>query len=240
MKKLSKRAKITFLSNIVIVVLVVIVMAVCFVPDKSFPIYGGKRITAIYHGNKSNANVSIMINVYENTKIVNDMVDVLTKKGVKATFFVGGCWADDNAETLKKIVSTGNELGNHGYFHKDHKTLSYDKNVEEIKLTGVVVKALCNADMTLFAPPSGSFSSTTLDACQDLKYTAIMWSKDTIDWRDKDTAIIYKRATSNPENGDLILMHPKEHTLKVLPDIIDFYLGKGFNLVTVSENIKEL
>jgi peptidoglycan/xylan/chitin deacetylase (PgdA/CDA1 family) len=67
-----------------------------------------------------------------------------------------------------------------------------------------------------------------------------MWSKDTIDWRDKDTAIIYKRATSNPENGDLILMHPKEHTLKVLPDIIDFYLGKGFNLVTVSENIKEL
>jgi hypothetical protein len=35
-------------------------------------------------------------------------------------------------------------------------------------------------------------------------------------------------------------MHPKEHTLKVLPDIIDFYLGKGFNLVTVSENIKEL
>jgi peptidoglycan/xylan/chitin deacetylase (PgdA/CDA1 family) len=64
-----------------------------------------------------------------------------------------------------------------------------------------------------------------------------MWSKDTIDWRDKDVNLIIKRATKNPENGDLILMHPKPHTLSALGEIIDFYIGLGFNVVTVGENV---
>ena len=240
MKKLTKKTKYTIASNISIIIMIAIIAIVCFIPSKSIPIYGGKKVSAIYRGNVAHQNVSIMINVYENANIVNDMIDVLVDKGVKATFFVGGCWADDNQETLNRIIKTNNELGNHGYFHKDHKSLSYEQNVQEIKLTGEIVKGLCGADLSLFAPPSGSFSVATLDACQDLKYTAIMWSKDTIDWRDKDVDLIYRRATQNPENGDLILMHPKAHTLQVLGKIIDFYLRNGFNVVTVSENIKEL
>lgn len=240
MKKLTKKVNINLLSNLIIVFLVVTVFAVSFLPQKSAPIYGGSRVNAIYNGNRENPNVSLMFNVYENTDVVNGIIDLLELKKVKATFFVGGCWADDNEETLKRILKLGHELGNHGYFHKDHKTLSYDKNVEEIKNTNTIVKALCGADLTLFAPPSGSFSSVTLDACNDLGYATIMWSKDTIDWRDKDRELIIKRATKNAENGDLILMHPKKHTLNALTDIIDFYLSKGFNLVTVSENIKGL
>ena len=64
-----------------------------------------------------------------------------------------------------------------------------------------------------------------------------MWSKDTIDWRDSDQKLIFNRATKNLENGDLVLMHPKEHTLLALPKIIDFYIESGFSVVTVSENI---
>ena len=65
-----------------------------------------------------------------------------------------------------------------------------------------------------------------------------MWSKDTIDWRDKDENTILSRATKNLSNGDLILMHPKEHTLNVLPKIIDFILENGYNIVTVGKNIE--
>ena len=106
-------------------------------------------------------------------------------------------------------------------------------------MNGVIVKALCGIDMNLFAPPSGSFSESTLVACSELGYKLIMWSKDTIDWRDKDTNLIYSRATKNPSNGDLILMHPKQHTLSILPKIIEFYQGAGFNIVSVSNNIAE-
>ena len=237
MKKLSKRAKTTIFTNVVITLIIAVVISVSFFPEKIEAMYGGSKISAIYSGNKEHANVSLMFNVYENKEVVNKIVDLLDEKGVKATFFIGGCWADDNGETLKRITSSGHEIGNHGYFHKDHKKLSYEDNREEIYLTGVVINALCGQNATLFAPPSGSFSVNTLDACSDLGYKCIMWSKDTIDWRDSDVDLIVKRATKNAENGDLILMHPKPHTLKALSRIIDYYLSAGFSLVTVGENV---
>ena len=237
MKKLNR--KITLVTNTILVLIFTAVCVVSFLPESTVPIYGGDQVVAIYHGNRNEKNVSLMFNVYENTKVVNKIIDVLDEKGVKATFFVGGCWADDNGETLLKIVKNGHEIANHGYFHKDHKKLNYEGNYQEISLTDKIVEMLCGVKPTLFAPPSGSFSDVTLESAYDLNYKVIMWSKDTIDWRDKDRALVIKRATSNLENGDLVLMHPKEHTLSALPDILSYYDSVGFKVVTVSENIKE-
>ncbi len=238
MKKISQKLKLTIITDLVLVLIVTGLYALAFIPERITPIYGGSSVEAIYNGNRENPNVSLMFNVYENTKVVNGILDLLKENGVKATFFIGGCWADDNSETLKRIASEGHELGNHGYFHKDHKTLNYEKNREEIYLSGVVIEALCGVKPTLFAPPSGSFSVTTLDAVSDLGMKTIMWSKDTIDWRDKDVELIFKRATNNATNGDLILMHPKEHTLKALPRIIEYFNSVGLNMVTVGENLR--
>ena len=231
------RRKITLITNIVLVVAFTAVFAVSFFPQQALPIYGGTDVSALYNGNRSGNGVSLMFNVYENTEIVEKIVDVLDVYQAKATFFVGGCWADDNGNTLNKIVSGGHEIANHGYFHKDHAALDYATNREEIYLTGVVVKALCGYSPALFAPPSGSYSAATLQAAADLGYTVIMWSKDTIDWRDKDVKTVFARSTKNLAGGDLILMHPKEHTLAALPQIIEYCKNNGFDLVTVSENI---
>ncbi len=239
MKKLKKNLKKRLVTDLIIISVLAGVFAITALPERVLPSYSSGRITALYNGNRNESNVSIMINVYENTEVVNEMLSLLKEKGVHATFFVGGCWADDNGETLKRIVGEGHEIGNHGYFHKDHKNLSYEKNKEEINLTNVVVSALCGVQPKLFAPPSGSYSLATLDASYDLGLKVIMWSLDTIDWRDSDTEKIFSRATKNVKNGDFILMHPKKHTLKVLPSIIDYYLKIGLTPVTVSENVKE-
>ncbi len=180
-----------------------------------------------------------MFNVYENTAVVEGILGVLEEYGAKATFFVGGCWADDNAQCLKKIVEGGHELANHGYFHKDHSKLDLEGNKEEIRLTEVICAALCGAKTRLFAPPSGAFGKNTLAACAELDYKVILWSKDTVDWRDKDVSLVVKRATENVAGGDLILMHPKEHTLAALPAVLEFYEKEGLKAVTVSQNIGE-
>lgn len=237
MKKLSRRIKIGLITDTLLVAIISIVFAISFLPEKIVSIYGAKNLAPIYNGKAENSAVSLMFNVYENTKIVNDIVDLLNEKGVKGTFFVGGCWADDNGDMLNKIVSGGHEIASHGYFHKDHKKLSYDKNVEEIKTSSAIIKALCGVETKLFAPPSGSFSSDTLDACEDLGYNLIMWSKDTIDWRDSDIDVIIKRATDKITAGDLILMHPKAHTYSALNTIIDKITDAGLKIITVGENI---
>ncbi len=238
MKKISNKVLKPVISNALLLIIALSVFIVGFSVKPVSPIYGGKAVSAIYRGNVNNKNASLMFNCYEGTDIVKEILVVLKNKGVKATFFVGGCWADDNGETLSEIVSAGNEIANHGYFHKDHKKLNYEENYKEIQNAEKVIEGLCGVKPVLFAPPSGSYSDKTLDAASDLGYKIIMWSSDTIDWRDDDRELLYKRATKNHQNGELILMHPKKHTLAVLPEIIDFYLENGFSLVTVSENIE--
>ena len=142
-----------------------------------------------------------------------------------------------NPDILKKIYDDGHEIANHGYYHKDHKVIDYARNVQEIDYTHKLVKELLDIDMKLFMPPSGSYGSQTLEAAENLGYTTIMWSKDTIDWRDHNTNLILNRATKNMQNGDIILMHPTENTKLALKGIITAYQNAGFNVVTVSQNI---
>ena len=56
-----------------------------------------------------------------------------------------------------------------------------------------------------------------------------------MDWRDKDSSLVYTRATKETEGGELILMHPTAHTLRVLEDIVKYYLDENIQPVTVGE-----
>ncbi len=238
MKKLSNNKPIDLTVNVLIFFALVFVVAVSFIPRRIAVTSGGSEIKAIYNGNRESNNVSLMFNVYQSTEEVNLILDELKAYGAKATFFVGGCWADDNMECLQRIVGEGHEIANHGYFHKDHKKLDYNDNKEEIYLTELIVSALCGKTTRLFAPPSGSFNETTLVVANDLGYKTIMWSKDTIDWRDKEESAVFLRATNNVAGGDLVLMHPYAHTRKALPRVLEYYKANNLNVVTVSENLE--
>lgn len=236
MKKFSEKIFRTYFVNTCLVVMLVLIASITVI-GTSTQVFGNNTYSAYYHGNENNNNVTLMFNVYMGEQYIEDILKVLDKGNAKATFFVGGSWAIKNSEILEQILQHGHEIGNHGYWHKDHKTLSIEKNMSEIGLTHEVIKQLLDYEMTLFAPPSGSYGQNTLKVAQDMGYKTIMWSKDTIDWRDQDKNIIYQRAIKNPSNGDLILMHPTNATLQALPEIITFYTQSGYKLTTVSENI---
>ena len=233
MKRVTKLAVLT---NAALAVLLLAVGIVCFLPVGVST--AGKLSDRVYYsGNTDSKYVSVMINVYWGAEYIPAMLDVLDEYDAKATFFVGGSWVDDHAETLREIVRRGHELGNHGYFHKDQDKLNYEKNAEEIRLCGELVERLTDVKMNLFAPPSGAYSENTVDAAEGLGYKVILWSKDTIDWRDRDQSLIYRRATEDVAGGDLILMHPTAETASALPSILAYYREQGLQVVPVSENI---
>ena len=82
-------------------------------------------------------------------------------------------------------------------------------------------------------------SNAMFDACKNLGYTVIMWTHDTIDWRDKNPDLIYERATKNLKSGDLILMHPTDATVKALPKILDYVRSQNLNADVVSNVIEK-
>lgn len=240
MKKLNVFIFKKYVVNLCIFALVVIVgLAVIFGVNfsKSDAEPASAQQGAIYQGDTNSKKISLMINVYWGTEYLGDMLDCLQSKNAKATFFVGGTWVADNGELLVKMAENGHEIGNHAYSHKDHDKLTKESSKKEISTTHNLVKSTIGKDMTLFAPPSGAYNAQTVECAKELGYKTIMWTRDTIDWRDQDEETIYNRAVNNAKGGDLILMHPTACTAKALGRIIDKLQSLGFELVTVSENI---
>ena len=228
--------RLKFATNLVLGILIFSIGALCLSPMQE-SVSAKTEQGELYRYSDTPQGVSLMFNVYWGTDEVYRILTILSEYDAKATFFIGGCWADDNVDCLKAIHVAGHELGNHGYFHKDHAGLTLAENQREINECNRFIQLSIGVQPTLFAPPSGAYDERTIAAAQSLGMSTILWSKDTIDWRDKDKSVVIKRATTNLENGDLILMHPKEHTLSALPDILSYYKSVGFSVVTVSENI---
>ena len=232
--------KVKVVSVITNLVLIAVVAAVSLVG-----FFGGSAITVsnensnIYYRAENGVGVSLMFNVYEHTDNVLKILDILDEYCVKSTFFIGGSWADDNVDCVREIFKRGHEIASHGYFHKDHSRMSLEENLEEIRPSVMLLNMICNTNITLFAPPSGAFCEATINACQSLDLRVIMWSRDTIDWRDKDVNLIYSRATQNLKSGEFVLMHPTDCTVTALPKILSYIRDGGLNAVTVSQNLGE-
>ena len=191
----------------------------------------------LYNGNTDGNKVSFMINVYWGNDYIKPILDVLDQYNVKTTFFVGGTWVNKYPELLKEIHNRGHEIGNHGFFHKDQDKLDYDGNMEEINTCHKIVESIIGVKMNLFAPPSGAFNQSTLDASNFLGYKTVMWTLDTIDWRDQNSELIFNRATKKIKGGDFVLAHPTEKTLEALPNILSYYKSKNLIATTVSDTL---
>lgn len=233
-----KSKLITILTN---VALMAVVLAVSFVG-----FYNGSATTAMnknenlfYGGREENGGVSLTFNIYESAQNVEKILDILDEYEAEATFFIGGSWADDNVDCVREIYNRGHEVGSHGYFHKDHSKMSHEANLEEIRPSIKLLDMISGVQTKLFAPPSGAFNENTLSACESLGLRVIMWSRDTIDWRDKDKDLIVQRATKNLKAGEFILMHPKDVTVQGLPEILTYIRENGLKTLTVSQNLGE-
>lgn len=233
----SLRCKLT--TNIVMSVLAFCIGALCTLPLENETVSGGDLPVVYSNASSQGIGISMMFNVYWGTEEVYSILQTLEKHDAKATFFIGGCWADDNVECLRAIFAAGHEIGNHGYFHKDHDKLTLVENQKEISSCNRFIELSLGEAPTLFAPPSGAYSDDTVKAASLLGMKTILWSKDTIDWRDKNAAIIYTRATKNVQVGDFILMHPMKETANALNDILKYYEQNDLKPVTVSENLQD-
>lgn len=222
-------------ANIVLVTIILLVSLVVFGGGVT-SVFNKNGYEPIYRGNGENC-VSLMINVYWGNEYLEEMLQILAKHNVKCTFFVGGSWVAKYPELLQAIVDGGHEVGNHGYYHKQHSKLTYQQNCDEITVCNQVVFSQIGITPTLFMAPSGDFGDQTVEASKDCGMKMIMWSRDTIDWRDKDESVIFERCTKNIRSGELILMHPTLCTKNVLERVITNLKSNGFSLVTVGQNI---
>ena len=238
-EKPKGKQKVELVTNLLLCAIIASIGIFALSPETSTVTTDGEEGNVYRSASATSDGVSLMFNVYWGTEEVYEILSILERYDAKATFFIGGAWADDNVQCLKDIYWKGHEIGNHGYFHKAHEKLNVEQNRKEISDCNRFIELAIGEKPTLFEPPSGAYNDSTLTACKLLQMKTILWSRDTIDWRDKNAALIYTRATKNIKGGEFVLMHPMEATVDALEDIIKYYLSQSLRLVTVSENLQE-
>lgn len=192
----------------------------------------------IFQGKTAEKAVALAINVDWGEDVLPEMLQVLAKENVQVTFFVTGRFAEKNPDLVREIAANGHEIGNHGYSHPHPDKLSVEQNQEEIQKTEKILREIGVETALLFAPPYGEFGTNCLQGAENCHYQTIMWSRDTIDWQEPapDQATLVERIAGKPlENGMIMLMHPKKHTLEALPEIINAIKAQGFSCQKVSE-----
>lgn len=168
------------------------------------------------------------------------IMDILSKYNVKATFFMTGGWVEKYPDDVKYIASQGHDLGNHSENHKNMSQLEKDEILSEIQSVHSKVKTLTGIDMQLFRPPYGDFDNDVITSVLDTGYYPIQWDVDSLDWKDYGTDSIIKTVLENEHlgNGSIILMHNgAKYTPKALETIITGLQQKGFELIPISQLI---
>ncbi len=161
------------------------------------------------------------------------VLDALAKYGGHATFFVVGSSVDRYADSIRRAVSLGCEIGNHTYDHSNLKNLSGTQVQSVLSRTNQAVKNQSGADIRLLRPPYGSYSSATFGAAG---MPVIMWSIDTLDWKTRSTSATIQCVQQKAYDGAIVLMHDLHRPTVMAADAIMKYLkSAGYQLVTVSE-----
>lgn len=225
---MKRNRKLAIVSNICLAAVVFAVACVCLYPVGVSTSGGSGRI--LTEGDRGGVQISLLLSVYEGEEYIPPILDVLDEYGAKATFFVGGSWADGHAGALREIASRGHEVGNFGYFERDMSALPQEKCEQELRLCGALVEALTGARPSLFLPPCGAYGDGLLDAAEALGYTPVLWSKDAAC---ADAALVCERAAEG-EAGDFVRLLPSAETLSALPSVLRGFEERGLSAVTLS------
>ncbi|SFP09068.1 polysaccharide deacetylase family protein [Salibacterium halotolerans] len=193
----------------------------------------------VYRGNPAKPAAALMINVSWGDDYIPRMLKVLREEKVKATFFLEGRWVRNQPKSAKMIMEEGHEIGSHAYSHPDMAASSEEEITQQLKQTDDVLKAVLSEDPELFAPPSGSYNDQVVETADDLGMHTILWTVDTVDWKDPEPSAMASRAAEKVENGSLILMHPTEAASAGLREMIEGIRAEGIRLDTVSGVLDE-
>ena len=184
----------------------------------------------------------------ENTKPI---LDVLEKKGVKATFFVKH---NGNPELLKTIADAGHTVAIHTYSHDYGKIYkSTDAFFEDLYKIQNEIEQYTGVKTKICRFPGGSSNTISRSYCKGV-VTSIAarmkqegfiyfdWNVDSTDASGNNIPAdkLLKSIKNNIGSQKCInvLMHDtgaKDTTVEALPDIIDYIRSKGYSFEAITE-----
>ena len=197
-----------------------------------------KRQLPIYCVQRDQKMISISFDAAWGNEDTQQLIDILGKYNVKATFFVVGQWVDKYPESVKALSDAGHEVMNHSNTHAHMSKLSRDEIIADVNACNDKIEAVTGARPTLIRPPYGEYDDNVVSSIRSMDMEPIQWDVDSLDWKDLCAADITKRVTSKVQPGSIVLFHnAAKHTPEALPTILESLLQQGYTFVPISQLI---
>lgn len=225
--------------TILVIVSALIAAAIAFVNTEGLPVSstnsGPQAISKVQTKKKQ---IALTFDIGWGELQIQPVLNVLKEKGVQATFFISGSWAEHHPEIVKEMVKNKNEIGSHGFGHKNYRSMEKTDMRRDMSLSQQAIKKASGATPSLLRPPNGSFNEKVLQTADALGFTVIDSSVSSKDVENPGVQQIVRNVVKPASPGDIVLMHASDsakETARALPLIIQKLRDKGYSLVTVTK-----
>ena len=194
------------------------------------------RELPIYSVETEKKQVAISFDAAWGNEQTEDLLNILRKYNVKATFFLVGDWVDNFPDDVKKIAKAGHDVGNHSDSHPHMTQISQEEQKTQIKDCNDKIEKLTGECPKLFRAPYGDYNNSAVESVRSLNMYCVQWDIDSLDWKDPSPSEMVDRIVPNLQNGSIILMHNgAKNTPEALPMIIEAVKESGYEFVPLSE-----
>jgi peptidoglycan/xylan/chitin deacetylase (PgdA/CDA1 family) len=208
-----------------------------------------------YEGDPSEKVIALTFDDGPNEPYTSEILDILARYNVQATFFVIGRNVELYPETAGRIIAEGHVLGNHSYSHDVLQALTQD-NYDDLEKAQETIFEASGVRPHLYRPPHGAKTPWELKDAEKLGMVAVTWSVSTTEL-DGETIIGMPSPEAGAadivtkvESGGIILLYDGDGvshgeagsnqglTVAALPLIIEQLRSQEYRFVTVPELLR--
>ncbi len=187
-----------------------------------------------------------------NNTITPQILDILRRYNIKATFFQVGTLIESNPDICRRVFEEGHLLANHTYDHTYAKIYENDESfLSEFNKTAELIQEIAgDSYFPLVRFPGGSHNTGTYgEAKQRFKTLLAENGYYFCDWNvlSGDAESSYKtpeqlinriKSTISGKSQAVVLMHDagnKKQTVEALPAILEYLISEGYSFSTLNQ-----
>jgi peptidoglycan/xylan/chitin deacetylase (PgdA/CDA1 family) len=175
-----------------------------------------------------------------------ELLDLLDRAGVRATFFLLGRMVEELPEVARSIADAGHEIGVHGYEHRLLTKRGPSATREDLDRATAAITATTGARPCWWRPPYGVANTAALLEARRLKLQPVLWTCWGRDWTARCTPdSVYRSVLRKLDGGGTILLHDSDHSaapkcwlsmLGALPAILTTCRARGLTVGPLREH----
>ncbi len=166
-----------------------------------------------------------------------EIVRILVRMRVAATFFVVGQQLDNFSSGLRDELRHGFVIGDHTENHPLLSRLSRRLQYGQIRDDALRLRGLGAPWPRLFRPPYGIYTRATIGILRRMRMLMVQWSVDPQDYRRPGAGAIVSGVLSHARPGAIVLLHDgggdRSQDVAALPTMIRGLRRMHYRLVTV-------